>query len=91
MKQSRIDSFLESVTNIGIGFIISMLAWHFLVAPLFGYESDLVKSFNVTVIFTIISILRSYCIRRLFNGKSVYRKLVEIKNEFFRNKNMEQH
>ena len=66
--QSRIGSFIESLTNIGVGFIISMiLAYWFL--PLFGIQQDFLISLEITFVYTISSLIRAYCLRRLFNKK----------------------
>ena len=71
MKQSKLDSMLESVTNIVIGSgiaFISQIIWF----PLIGIEITLAENAMTTGFFTIVSFVRSYGIRRLFNGRSVY-------------------
>jgi len=73
-KQSKIDSAFESLVNISIRAPINMTANSF-VFPAMGYEITIVQNFGFMVIFTIISLITSYCIRRLFNGKSIYRRL----------------
>lgn len=66
--QTKKQSFLESLTNTAVGFIIS-LASTFVIFPLVGYESTPFKNLVVTVFFTVISIIRGYVIRRWFNKK----------------------
>lgn len=49
------------------GFLLSMGLWQFVLAPHFGYEVTLADNFQLTLIFTLVSIVRSYLWRRLFN------------------------
>lgn len=72
MKQRRIDSLMESVVNVIIGLVISTIANWLILPPLLGVELDLGTNVLIGVIFTIISIARSYTLRRLFNGKSIW-------------------
>ena len=65
--QTRKGSLLETTLNIGSGFIVAMLVWQLIVAPLFGYEVTLYDNFWLTMIFTVVSVVRSYFWRRLFN------------------------
>jgi len=64
--QTKLASLLESVTNLGVGFVLSIVAWHY-IGPLFGYAVPLDKNLAITGIFTVISIARSYVMRRIFN------------------------
>ena len=68
-SQSKIDSLMEAVTNTSIGFVIALITasisyWIYRV-PI-SWSTNL----QITMIFTIVSVLRSYCLRRLFNGRS---------------------
>ena len=65
--QTRKGSLLEATLNIGSGFIVAMLVWQLIAAPLFGYEVTLYDNFWLTMIFTVVSVVRSYFWRRLFN------------------------
>jgi len=64
--QSKLFSFIESVTNVVVGFIVAVLA-NILVLPLFGFYPSVGQATSIGVIFTIISLCRSYIIRRCFN------------------------
>ena len=71
MKQTKIDSVLESITNILIGAGIALIAqivWF----PIIGKDFTLIDNLMTTAFFTIVSFIRSYGVRRLFNGKSIY-------------------
>lgn len=67
MSQSRRGSFIEAVINVMIGMGISMTANTF-IFPLFGWHISAVDNLKISVIYTVISIVRSYCVRRWFNG-----------------------
>lgn len=64
--QSRLQSFIESCINVAIGYGIA-LASQILVFPLFGINIPLSSNIAIGAIFTVISIARSYLVRRLFN------------------------
>lgn len=64
--QKKLHSFIEALFNTVFGFGISMVA-NLIVLPWFGFKVSVHDAFNIGVIFTIISIIRSYVLRRLFN------------------------
>lgn len=64
--QTKKASFMESLFNTFSGFLLSLIVGYFLY-PLFGMPQSLNSSFWITIIFTIISIIRNYGSRRLFN------------------------
>ena len=68
MMQSKRDSLIETLTNVGIGWFISFIA-NMLVLPLFGYNINLTDGVLISIIFTVISIIRGYVVRRWFNSK----------------------
>lgn len=67
MSQSRLGSFIEAWANILVGFGISYAA-NLIVLPLFGYAVTVGDAFWIGLVFTLISLARSYVIRRWFNG-----------------------
>lgn len=64
--QKKSHSLIEAIFNTVLGFGISMAA-NLIVLPCFGFKVSVHDAFNIGVIFTIISIIRSYVLRRLFN------------------------
>lgn len=68
MSQSRLSSFIEALMNIFIGFSINYIA-NLLIFPLFGMQISLSDNFWLGMIYTVISLIRSYVIRRWFNAK----------------------
>lgn len=74
--QSRKHSFIEAWVNILIGFWINYVA-NLLIFPLFGFHISLPDNLWMGVIYTGISLVRSYFIRRYFNGWMVRMHLRE--------------
>jgi hypothetical protein len=68
MTQTRIGSFIEAVVNVAIGFGINWVA-NLLILPLFGFNVTGTQAFNMGLMFTAISVVRSYAIRRWFNAR----------------------
>ena len=66
--QSKRESMVESLTSTTIGIIIGIVL-NVTILPIFGYPVSLSDSLWISVIFTVISIIRSYIIRRWFNSK----------------------
>ena len=62
-------SLLESFCNVGSGFVISLLVWEYIISYLFNIEKDFTEGIQVTMIFTVISIVRGYLWRRFFDRK----------------------
>lgn len=69
MSQSRLGSALEAGTNVAIGFAINMGA-NLVVLPAFGYPVTATDAFGIGLVFTAISVLRSYALRRAFNRRA---------------------
>ena len=67
MTQSRLGSLLESIANIAVGYGVAV-ASQLLIFPLFGIHIPLSDNLLIGVWFTLISLARSYIIRRWFNG-----------------------
>ena len=65
--QSRWMSLLESLANIVVGCGVAVLT-QVAVFPLFGLHASLSDNFLLGSIFTIVSLIRSYTLRRVFNA-----------------------
>jgi hypothetical protein len=74
MKQSRLMSWLESLINIAVGFGISLAAQMFFL-PLLGVAIDFQQNLFFALIMTVISLLRSYILRRVFEALHIRRPL----------------
>ena len=66
MSQSRRHSLLEAMANIAIGYGIAVGA-QFAIFPLFGIHVSAGEHAAIGGLFTIVSLVRSYALRRLFN------------------------
>ncbi len=64
--QTRLQSLLESWVNIAVGLGVSACA-NWLVFPLFGWHLTGRQNVTLSLIYTAISLVRSYLLRRLFN------------------------
>lgn len=68
MTQSKLESFIESLVNILIGYTVA-LASQLVLFPLFDIHISLSTNLWIGLWFTIISLVRSYLIRRFFNQR----------------------
>jgi hypothetical protein len=68
MNQTRLGSFIEAWINVAIGFAINFVA-NLLILPLIGFHITAGQNLFIGVLYTIISVARSYVIRRWFNAR----------------------
>jgi hypothetical protein len=68
MNQSRTASLIESVFSVVIGYGMA-LASQLVIFPMFGIHLPLSDNLAIGAWFTIISLVRSYVIRRWFNAR----------------------
>lgn len=68
ITQSRLGSLVEAGLNTLIGFAINYTA-NLLIFPLFGFHISLSANLLMGLIYTIISVIRGYLLRRYFNSK----------------------
>lgn len=66
--QSPRSAIIEAWMNIVIGFSINFVA-NFLILPLIGTHITASQNFWIGWIYTAVSIVRQYAIRRWFNAK----------------------
>jgi len=64
--QSKRQSLIESFVNVAIGYGVALLS-QILIFPPFGIHIPLASNLAIGAIFTVISIARSYAVRRVFN------------------------
>lgn len=67
MKQSKLESLVESVVNTCVGLVITIMVY-----PIINYSLDIKMSAAQvslsTLLFTIVSVIRGFVIRRFFNN-----------------------
>jgi hypothetical protein len=67
MKQSRIMSMVEAVTNVVVGYILA-IATQIVVFPWFGIETGLAEHLTIGLAFVGVSLARGYVLRRFFEA-----------------------
>ena len=70
MKQSRLMSLVESLANVLVGYGVAV-ATQMVVFPLFGLAVTVSDNLLIGLIFTAVSIVRSYALRRGFEALRV--------------------
>ena len=63
--QSRAGSLVEATTNVLVGYGLALVT-QALVFPLFGIATTLVQDSLIAGVFTLVSLARSYVLRRVF-------------------------
>ncbi len=65
MRQSRLMSLVEALASVAVGYGVAVVT-QMLVFPLFGLETTLQANLAIGLIFTAVSLVRSYLLRRAF-------------------------
>jgi len=65
MKQSRRMSLIEALSNVAIGYGVAVLT-QITVFPLFDLQVSLSDNLLIGALFTLVSVARSYAVRRMF-------------------------
>jgi hypothetical protein len=63
--QSRRQSLIEAITNVVVGYALAVIT-QIVVFPWFGLQVSLGDNLAIGAQFVMISLLRSYALRRLF-------------------------
>lgn len=67
MKQSRAMSLIEAIANVAVGYSVAV-ATQILIFPVFGLHTTLAQNMKMGAVFTVVSIARSFALRRLFES-----------------------
>ena len=67
MQQTKLESLIESVFNILIGYWVAIIS-QLIIFPAFGVHIPFTTNLIIGGWFTLVSLLRSYLIRRWFNA-----------------------
>lgn len=67
MKQSRLMSLAEAVANVIVGYGVAVVT-QILIFPIFGLHTTLAQNLQMGLLFTGVSIIRSFLLRRLFEA-----------------------
>ncbi len=66
MNQSKMQSAVEACANTAVGYGVAVVS-QLLVFPMFGINVPLSDNLLIGLWFTVISLVRGYVLRRLFN------------------------
>ena len=67
MNQSKKQSMIEASVGTLVGILTSMVT-QAIVYPLYGFDVTFSQNLVITFIFTIVSLVRGYLVRRFFNN-----------------------
>jgi hypothetical protein len=67
MKQSRLMSLIEAITNVIVGYGVAVVT-QILIFPILGLQTTLGQNLAMGGVFTIVSLFRSFALRRLFEA-----------------------
>lgn len=65
MRQSRLMSLAEAIANVIVGYGVAVLT-QLLVFPWFGLPTHVSDALGIGAIFTGVSVIRSFALRRVF-------------------------
>ena len=60
-------SLLEAIANVAVGYGVAVFT-QILIFPVFGLHATLAQNLQLGALFTIVSIARSYALRRMFEA-----------------------
>lgn len=60
-------SLLEAIANVSVGYGLAV-GTQILIFPVFGLHSTLAQNLKLGAVFTVVSIARSFALRRLFEA-----------------------
>lgn len=65
--QSKKMSLIEAIVNVIFGYCVAVIS-QAMIFPYFGLYTSFEQNMKIGLIFTFISLIRSYIIRRVFNS-----------------------
>jgi hypothetical protein len=66
--RGNVRQLMESIIDVGSGLVLATIIQLF-VFPLFGFYPNVLDSFQIALVFTCISIFRSWFWRTIFNKR----------------------
>jgi hypothetical protein len=67
VRQFRMMPLVEATANVLVGLIVDV-ATQIVVFPIFGLQASLGQNVLLALVFTGVSIVRSYALRRMFEA-----------------------
>lgn len=68
MNQTRLGSFFEACFSLAIGLAVSLIA-NAIIFPRYGFYPTLGENAGISAIYTAISLVRQFAVRRWFNAR----------------------
>ena len=81
--QTKADSLIEALTNIAVGIGVAFVR-QIIIFQLYHIPVSLTQNAEMTCWFTLASLVRSFCLRRLFNWRTYRRELEREATEWAR-------
>ena len=66
--QSRVMSLVEALTNVAIGMVVSFFG-QIVVSHWYNLPLNVAQNMQIVLFFTVLSVARSYLLRRVFNRR----------------------
>ena len=67
MRRSRLMSLVEGATNVVVGLLVAV-ATQIVVFPILGLQASLDQNLKLALVFSDVSVARSYVLRRVFEA-----------------------
>ena len=67
MRQSRVVSLFEAVANVVVGYGVAVVV-QIILFPVFGLGVTVRQNLVIGLVFTAVSVVRSYLLRRIFES-----------------------
>jgi len=64
--QTRKQSLIEAWINVAVGYLVA-LGTQLIIFPMLGIVVHIRQNITIGIVFTVVSLVRSYILRRLFN------------------------
>ena len=66
--QSKLMSLVESLTNVAIGMVVSFFG-QIVVSHWYNLPLNVTQNMQIVLFFTVLSVARSYVVRRWYNRR----------------------
>lgn len=73
-RQSRLMSPVEAIANVIVGYGVAVVT-QMLIFPAFGLNTTLAQNLKMGALFTVVSIARSFALRRLFEALKAHEEI----------------
>jgi hypothetical protein len=75
--QTKTESMIETTLNISSGFVISLIFWSLVIVPLYDLPVTQSQNLSITLMFTVVAVIRSYIWRRIFSN-GIHKKIHKL-------------